>query len=171
MPKDIKPRDTMLSGSVNLGGLLTIRVTKTYDQSTATKILTLIEEARERKAKLENFITRFARYYTPAVIILALCLGLLPPLLLNLPFKPWIYRSLVLLVISCPCALVLSISLSYFAALGKCAKRGILIKGSNFLDLLAKLKVLALDKTGTITKGVLKVSRISPSNGLNRESS
>ncbi len=168
-PKSVKVGDEVLSGMINLSGMLTIRVTKPFAESTVSKILELVEEARSRKAKAEKFITKFARYYTPVVIMLAIGIATIPPLALNEPFSSWIYRALVLLVISCPCALVLSVPLSYFASIGKFAKEGILVKGSNFIDLLSKAKIVALDKTGTLTKGTFKVVDVVAKNGFNKE--
>lgn len=144
-------------------------VTRPFTESTVSKILELVEEARGRKAKAERFITKLARYYTPVVIALAVGIAVIPPLTLNEPFSPWIYRALVLLVISCPCALVLSVPLSYFASIGRFAREGILVKGSNFIDLLSKAKVVALDKTGTLTKGTFKVLDVVTRNGFSKE--
>ncbi len=168
-PKRVEVGDEVLSGMVNLSRVLTIRVTRSFAESTVSKILELVEEARNRKAKAEKFITKFARYYTPVVIALAFCIAVFPPLALNESFSPWIYRALVLLVISCPCALVLSIPLNYFASIGKFAREGILVKGSNFVERLSKTKVVALDKTGTLTKGKFKVVEVIAKNGFNKE--
>ena len=168
-PKRVEVGDEVLSGMINLSGTLTIKVTKPFSESTVSRILELVERARSRKAKVERFITRFARYYTPAVISLAVCVAVLPPLILKEPFSRWIYRALVLLVISCPCALVLSIPLSYFASIGRFAKDGILVKGSNFIDLTSRARVVAFDKTGTLTKGTFKVVDVVTKNGFSRE--
>jgi len=168
-PRDVYEGDEVLSGMVNLSSLLTIKVTKTFSDSTVSRILQLVQEASDRKAKVEKFITKFARYYTPAVILIAVFLATLPPLLFNEPFKPWIYRALVLLVISCPCALVVSLPLSYFTSIGKAAKSGILVKGANFLEALSSTRVVALDKTGTLTKGSFQVSRVVPRNEFTEE--
>jgi len=168
-PRSVKVGDEVLSGMINLSGMLTVRVTKPFAESTVSKILELVEEARSRKAKAEKFITKFSRYYTPVVIVLAISIATIPPLTLNEPFSPWIYRALVLLVISCPCALVLSVPLSYFASIGKFAKEGILVKGSNFIDLLSKAKIVAFDKTGTLTKGKFKVVDVVARNGFSKE--
>ena len=168
-PRSVKIGDEVLSGMINLSGMLTVRVTKPFAKSTVSKILELVEEARSRKAKAEKFITKFARYYTPVVIALAVGIATIPPLALNEPFSPWIYRALVLLVISCPCALVLSVPLSYFASIGKFAKEGILVKGSNFIDLMSKAKIVAFDKTGTLTKGTFKVVDVVAKNGFSKE--
>lgn len=168
-PREVVEGGEVLSGMVNLSGLLTVRVTKPFSDSTVSRVLELVEEAASRKAKAEKFITRFARYYTPAVIILASTIAAIPPLILNEPFTPWIYRALVLLVISCPCALVISIPLSYFASIGKAAKRGILIKGANFIDVLKSTRVVAFDKTGTLTEGSFKVASVVATNGFSEE--
>ncbi|MDK2782097.1 MAG: Zn2+/Cd2+-exporting ATPase [Archaeoglobi archaeon] len=168
-PRNVSKGGEVLSGMVNMSSLLTIKVTKPFTDSTVSRILQLVEEAGGRKAKVEKFITKFARYYTPAVILIAISLAVLPPLLLEEPFKPWIYKALVLLVISCPCALVVSLPLSYFASIGKAAKNGILVKGANFLEALSSAKIVAFDKTGTLTKGSFQVSRVSPRNGFTEE--
>jgi Cd2+/Zn2+-exporting ATPase len=168
-PRSIAVGDEVLSGMINMTGLITVKVTKLFQDSTVSRILKLVEEAGSRKAKAEKFITRFARYYTPAVISMAISIAVLPPLLLNEPFFPWIYRSLVLLVISCPCALVLSIPLSYFASIGKAARDGILIKGANFIDVIRNAKVFALDKTGTLTKGSFEVVKVVAKNGFSKD--
>lgn len=168
-PKRVGVGDEVLSGMINLSGTLTIKVTKPFSESTVSRILELVERARSRKAKVERFITRFARYYTPAVIFLAVCVAFLPPLILKESFSKWLYRALVLLVISCPCALVLSIPLSYFASVGRFAKDGILVKGSNFIDLTSRARVVAFDKTGTLTKGTFKVVDVVTRNGFSRE--
>ena len=169
IPREVKPGDQVLSGMINLSGLLLVKVTKEFKESTVARILRLVEEASARKARVEQFITRFARYYTPVVVGLAALIAFLPPLLTGTLLTLWVYRALVLLVISCPCALILSIPLGYFGGLGKSAKEGILVKGSNFLDLIASLKIVAIDKTGTLTKGVFKVSEIIPENEFSRE--
>ncbi len=168
-PKFVRVGDEVLSGMINLRGVLTIRVTKPFTESTVSKILKLVEEARGRKAKAEKFVTKFARYYTPVVIALAVGIAVIPPLTFKEPFPPWIYRALVLLVISCPCALVLSVPLSYFASIGRFARDGVLVKGSNFIDLLNKAKIVALDKTGTLTKGTFKVVDVVTRNGFSKE--
>ena len=161
LPRSIKEGDTVRSGCINLDGVLKIRVTKEFGESTASKILELVENASSKKAKTENFITKFARYYTPFVVFLALFIALVPPLF----FKGnWIIRALTFLVISCPCALVISIPLSFFAGIGGASKQGILIKGSSYLETLAKTKTVLFDKTGTLTKGVFKVTGISSQN-------
>ena len=168
-PREVAEGDEVLSGMVNLSGLIVVKVTKEFEDSTVSKILKLVEEASSRKARAEKFITRFARYYTPAVIALAAGIATLPPILLNEPFSDWIYRALVLLVISCPCALVVSVPLSYFASIGKAARLGVLIKGANFVDTLSSTKIFAFDKTGTLTKGSFKVSGVVARDGFREE--
>jgi len=168
-PRSVAEGDEVLSGMVNMGGLITVRVTKPFSDSTVSRILQLVEEAGSRKAMAEKFITRFARYYTPAVIALASSVALIPPVMLGEPFTPWIYRALVLLVISCPCALVLSVPLSYFASIGKAAREGILVKGANFIDVLSSAGIVAFDKTGTLTKGNFRVAEVVAKNGFSQE--
>jgi Cd2+/Zn2+-exporting ATPase len=168
-PRSVAEGDEVLSGMVNMGGLITVRVTKPFSDSTVSRILQLVEEAGSRKAMAEKFITRFARYYTPAVIALASSVALIPPVMLGEPFTPWIYRALVLLVISCPCALVLSVPLSYFASIGKAAREGILVKGANFIDVLSSARIVAFDKTGTLTKGDFRVAEVVAKNGFSQE--
>ena len=158
VPREVVEGDSILSGCINLSGLITVRVEKEYEDSTVAKILELVEHASSRKAGAEKFITRFARYYTPAVVGFAIVLGLIPPLVTGQPFADWIYRSLVFLVASCPCALVISIPLTYFSGLGACSNHGILIKGSNYLEALAEMKCAVFDKTGTLTKGQFVVN-------------
>ena len=168
VPRDAKAGDSVLSGCVNLTGLLHIRTTKEFDESTASKILELVEDAGARKSRAEAFITRFARVYTPIVVGLAVALALLPPLvrMALLGMEPlwsmWIYRALTFLVISCPCALVISIPLSFFAGLGGASRAGVLVKGSNYLEALASVDTVVFDKTGTLTKGVFEVTDIHP---------
>jgi Cd2+/Zn2+-exporting ATPase len=166
VPRKAKLADMVLSGCVNQTGMLTIKVIKIYSESTVSKIIDLVENASEKKAKTENFITTFARYYTPFVVVCAALLALLPPLLFGGEWVDWLRRSLVFLVISCPCALVLSIPMSFFAGIGKAAKSGILIKGGNFLEAFNNLEIAVFDKTGTLTKGVFKVTEIFPANGF-----
>ncbi|MDR2518162.1 MAG: heavy metal translocating P-type ATPase, partial [Spirochaetaceae bacterium] len=152
LPLDAGPGSGVLSGSINKTGLLTIKVTKTFTESTASKILGLVQDAGGRKSPTENFITKFARYYTPAVVFLALALGLIPPLFIpEARFSQWIHRALVFLVVSCPCALVISIPLTFFGGIGGASRQGILVKGGNYLAALAKMNVIAFDKTGTLT--------------------
>ena len=165
MPRDVGVGDSVLSGSVNLRGLLKVRTEKRYEDSTVARILELVENAAERKSKSESFISRFARYYTPVVCISALALAVLPPVVSigfgNAPnWGDWIYRALSFLVISCPCALVISVPLSFFAGLGGAGSEGILIKGSNYLELLSKVKCIVFDKTGTLTKGSFSVKDV-----------
>lgn len=162
LPREVAKGDAVISGCVNRNGLLEIEVTKEYGQSTVAKILELVENAGSRKAETENFITKFARYYTPVVVFCALALAILPPLMLGGGWKEWIYRALSFLVISCPCALVISIPLSFFGGLGGASKQGILIKGSNYLEALAQTEMVVMDKTGTLTKGNFAISRINP---------
>ncbi len=165
-PRTVAEGDEILSGMLNMSGLLTVKVTKPFSDSTVSRILQLVEEAGGRKAKAEKYITRFARYYTPAVIAMAAGIAILPPVMFGEAFAPWLYRALVLLVIACPCALVLSIPLSYFASIGKAAREGILIKGANFIDALKSTKIVAFDKTGTLTQGSFKVSEVVAKNGF-----
>ena len=166
MPRNVKIGDEIISGCININGLLKVKTTKEFEESTASKILELVENASSRKSKSENFITKFARIYTPAVVFSAIALALIPPFIrmaiMSLPadFGTWIYRALTFLVISCPCALVISIPLTFFAGLGGASKEGILIKGSNYLETLSKVKTVVLDKTGTLTKGVFDVDAV-----------
>lgn len=174
VPVDVREGDEILSGSVNLNGILEVRVTKIFDESTASKILELVENAGSLKSKSEKFITKFARIYTPIVCYLALALALIPPIIEifiigNAHWGKWIYRALTFLVISCPCALVISIPLSFFAAIGASSKLGILIKGSNFLEILSKVDTIIFDKTGTLTKGTFEVVDINVKNGTKEE--
>jgi Cd2+/Zn2+-exporting ATPase len=159
----------VFSGCVNQTGKLTIRVTKIFSESTVSKILDLVENASGRKAKTENFITVFARFYTPAVVFLACLLAVLPPLFFGGVWQNWIQRGLIFLVISCPCALVLSIPLGFFAGIGRAAKSGILVKGGNFLEAFNSLDIVVFDKTGTLTKGNFKITGINPEEGFTRE--
>ncbi len=169
LPREVMPGDALLSGSINLGGLIQARVTKPFGESTVSKILNLVENAGEKKSNSEQFITKFARYYTPAVVGAAVLLALLPPLLLpGEAFSTWIYRALSFLVVSCPCALVLSIPLSFFGGIGGASRQGILVKGGNYLEALAQTQIVVFDKTGTLTKGVFRVQEIVP-NGIARE--
>jgi Zn2+/Cd2+-exporting ATPase len=162
--------DEVLAGMINQTALIYVKVMRTSSESSISRILDLVENASQRKAVTERFITRFARYYTPVVVILAAGIALLPPLFIpNATFNEWIYRALVVLVISCPCALVVSIPMGYFGGIGAASKRGILVKGSNFLDILADVKTVIFDKTGTLTKGVFKVVEVTPINGRSAE--
>ena len=167
MPRDVATGDEVISGCINLSGLLKIRTTKEFEESTASKILELIEDAGSRKSKSEDFITKFARIYTPAVVYAAIALAVLPPLLrLALAMDPawgtWAYRALTFLVVSCPCALVISIPLSFFAGIGGASKEGILVKGSNYLEILSQTKTVVFDKTGTLTRGKFAVTAVHP---------
>ncbi len=162
LPREVSVGDSAISGCINLRGALTIQVTKTFGESTVSKILDMVENASARKAKAENFISRFARYYTPVVVILAVLLAFLPPLLLKDNFSDWIYRALNFLVVSCPCALVISIPLGFFGGIGGAAKQGILMKGSNYLEALSSADAFVFDKTGTLTKGNFKVTKLTP---------
>ena len=165
VPRSVRPGDTALSGCVNGEGLLTLKVTKTLQESTVTKILDLVENASNRKAKAENFITQFARVYTPAVVILAALLAILPPLFVG-GWADWIHRGFVFLVISCPCALVISIPLTFFGGIGAASRQGVLVKGGNFLEALNKVDTVVFDKTGTLTKGVFRVNQILTAEGI-----
>ena len=170
VPRKLKEKDMALSGTINQTGVLTIKVTKIFSESSVSKILELVENASSKKAETEKFITTFAKYYTPIVVIGALLLAILPPLLFSgQTFSEWIYRALVVLVISCPCALVISIPLGYFGGIGSASRKGILVKGSNFLDALTQVKTVVFDKTGTLTKGEFKVSEVVTSNGFTKE--
>jgi len=161
VPRSIHEGDEILSGCVNLSGVLRVEVTKVFTQSTASKILELVTEASESKSKSENFITKFARVYTPIVVIAAVLLAAIPPLF-GASFSTWLYRALMFLVVSCPCALVISVPLAFFGGLGGASRKGILIKGSNFMDTLAKTKTVVFDKTGTLTEGVFEVTAVHP---------
>lgn len=167
VPRKIKPNDEVLAGMINQTGLITVKVTRIFGESSISKILEMVENATSKKAETEKFITTFAKYYTPVVVFGALLIAVMPPLLISgATFSDWIYRALVVLVISCPCALVISIPLSYFGGIGGASRRGILVKGSNFLDALTQVKTVVFDKTGTLTKGEFKVSEIVTSNGF-----
>ncbi len=162
IPRSVLVDDEILSGCINLNGLLKIKVTKEFGESTVSKILNLVENVSSKKSKSENFITKFAKYYTPIVVIIALILAGLVPLITKENFSTWIYRALSFLVVSCPCALVISIPLSFFGGIGGASKMGILIKGSNYLEALSKVDTIVFDKTGTLTKGVFAVQKIEP---------
>lgn len=167
IPKDCEPGDEVISGCVNITGLLTVKVSKNYGESTVSKILDLVENASNRKSNIESFITKFARYYTPAVVIVAVVLAVVPPLFYpGALYSDWIYRALTFLVISCPCALVISIPLSFFAGVGGASKAGILVKGSNYLEALAKAEIVVFDKTGTLTKGTFEVTGLYPAKSI-----
>ena len=166
VPRRVSSGSPVLSGCVNQNGLLVVRVTKEFGETTVAKILDLVENASSKKAKAENFITRFARYYTPAVVIAAALLAFVPPLVLSgHPWAEWIHRALIFLVVSCPCALVISIPLGFFGGIGGAGKCGILVKGSNYLEALASAETVVFDKTGTLTKGVFRVTQIRPAAG------
>ncbi len=170
MPKDMTKGDSVLSGCINLSGLLVIKVEKPYTDSNASKILELVEYASAKKARTEKFITRFARIYTPVVVIAAAILAVLPPLLVqDVSFKDWIHRALIFLVVSCPCALVISIPLGFFGGIGRASKRGILVKGGNHLENMALVDTIVFDKTGTLTEGSFEVSQIVPRNSTKEE--
>ncbi len=169
VPRNIEAGNTILSGMVNSSGVLTVRVTRPYAESSVQKILDLVENASSRKAPTEKFITTFSRYYTPAVVLIALGIALIPPLLGAGSFNEWIYRALTILVISCPCALVISVPLGYFGGIGGASRQGILVKGANFLEALTKVKTVVFDKTGTLTQGVFEVVKLSPARGYSSE--
>ena len=160
VPRTVKEGDDLVSGCVNGNGLLRAEVTKEFDDSTVAKILELVENASSKKAHVENFITRFARYYTPAVVIGAVVLAVIPPLFLGQSWAEWVRRACTFLVISCPCALVISVPMSFFSGIGAASKKGVLVKGSNYLEIMSKLHTVVFDKTGTLTKGEFKVARI-----------
>ncbi len=161
LPREVAENDEILSGSINLNGVIKIKVTKEYGESTVSKILDLVENASSKKSKSENFITKFAEYYTPIVVIIAVILAIVPPLLIkDATFSDWIYRALSFLVVSCPCALVISIPLSFFGGIGGASKMGVLIKGSNYLEQLANTEIIVFDKTGTLTEGVFEVQKV-----------
>ncbi|MCD8317054.1 MAG: cadmium-translocating P-type ATPase [Eggerthellaceae bacterium] len=169
VPREITAGDDIISGCVNLNGTLTVKVTKPFEDSTVSRILELVENAADKKAKTENFITRFARYYTPAVVIVAVVLAVIPPLLGWGAWSDWILRGLTFLVVSCPCALVISIPLSFFGGIGGASKVGVLVKGSNYLEVLAEVKTMVFDKTGTLTNGTFDVVAIHPVDGISPE--
>ena len=170
MPREIAEGDEVVSGCVNLSGAIKVKTTKTYGDSTATKILELVENATEHKSKSEAFITRFARVYTPIVVFAAIALAVIPPLILSLTphpspltsFSTWLYRALMFLVVSCPCALVISVPLTFFGGIGGASRRGILVKGANYMDILAKVNTVVFDKTGTLTRGQFAVTAVHP---------
>jgi len=169
LPKDVKVNEEVLSGFINLNGVIKVKVTKEYGESTVSKILDLVENASNKKSKSENFITKFAKYYTPIVVITALILAIVPPLIIkDAVLSDWIYRALSFLVVSCPCALVISIPLSFFGGIGGASKMGVLIKGSNYLEALSNTEIVVFDKTGTLTKGVFEVQKVAPE-GISKE--
>lgn len=169
MPQDYKTGQEVLAGMINLSGAIKIRVSKPYAESTVAKILEMVENAEENKAETENFITKFASYYTPVVVFCALALAFIPTLLFNAPLNEWVYRALVFLVISCPCALVVSIPLSFFAGIGSLSRQGVLVKGANFVEALNAVKIVVFDKTGTLTEGIFKVQKIIANKGFSEE--
>lgn len=169
IPRKVEIGNSVISGCINKEGVLYIRVEKEFGESTVSKILDLVENASTKKAKTENFITRFARYYTPVVVIGALLLALIPPVFFGLEFSNWLNRALIFLVISCPCALVISVPLSFFGGIGGASKCGILVKGSNYLEALAKVNTVVFDKTGTLTKGTFKVTKVHAANGVSEK--
>ena len=169
VPRSIRKGDEALSGCINQSGLLTLKVTKSFGESTVSKIIDLVENASARKAPTENFITTFARYYTPVVVGMAAVLAIIPPLVLGGGWSEWLRRGFVFLIVSCPCALVISIPLTFFGGIGAASKRGVLVKGSNYLEALNKVSVVVFDKTGTLTKGVFEVANIIPAAGYQKE--
>lgn len=175
LPKEVEAGDSVLSGCINLSGTIRIKTEKLFGQSTVSKILELVESSASKKAKSEQFITKFARYYTPSVCALSFAIGVLVPLVLMISgnsaeWSKWIYRALTFLVISCPCALVISVPLSFFAGIGGATKSGILIKGSNYIETLSKVKTVIFDKTGTLTRGAFEVKKINAENGFEEDS-
>ena len=169
VPREVEVGSDILSGSININGVITAEVTKEFEESTVSKILDLVENASSKKSNSEQFITKFARYYTPAVVIMAVLLAVIPPLMIKgATFSDWIYRALAFLVVSCPCALVISIPLSFFGGIGGASKEGILVKGSNYLEALSQTEIAVFDKTGTLTKGVFNVQEIHPQ-GVSKE--
>lgn len=164
LPRSVDEGEEVISGCINQSGLLKVRVTKEFGQSTVAKILDLVENSASKKAKAENFITRFAKYYTPVVVTAAALLAVIPPLILGGGWANWIHRALIFLVISCPCALVISVPLSFFGGIGGASKSGILVKGGNYLEALANSEIIVFDKTGTLTKGVFRVTSVHPEN-------
>ena len=169
IPREVEVGSDILSGCININGVITAEVTKEFGESTVSKILDLVENASSKKSNSEQFITKFARYYTPVVVIIAVFLAIIPPLVIDgATFSDWIYRALAFLVVSCPCALVISIPLSFFGGIGGASKKGILVKGSNYLEALAQTEIVVFDKTGTLTKGVFNVQEIHPE-GVSKE--
>ena len=169
IPREVEVGSDILSGCININGVITAEVTKEFGESTVSKILDLVENASSKKSNSEQFITKFARYYTPVVVIIAVFLAIIPPLVIDgATFSDWIYRALAFLVVSCPCALVISIPLSFFGGIGGASKKGVLVKGSNYLEALAETEIVVFDKTGTLTKGVFNVQEIHPE-GVSKE--
>jgi Cd2+/Zn2+-exporting ATPase len=170
VPRSVSPGEKIMAGMVNSHGLLKVKVEKTFGESSVSKILSLVQNASARKAQTEQFITRFARYYTPAVVFTALAIAFVPPLVFTgQSFSKWLYRALTMLVISCPCALVVSIPLGYFGGIGGASRRGILVKGANFLEAMTNVDAVVFDKTGTLTKGVFKVTDVKAENGYSKQ--
>lgn len=170
VPREVKEGDEILSGFINKNGVLKVKVTKEFEESTVSKILNLVENAAGKKAAAEKFITKFAKYYTPAVVGIAAALAIVPPLLIHeATFSQWLYRSLVFLVISCPCALVISIPLGFFGGIGSASRNGVLVKGGNYLEALNSLHTVVFDKTGTLTKGIFEVAGVYPQNGFSKD--
>ncbi len=169
VPVSISPGSEVFAGTLNQDGVLQVEVRKPLAESSVSRMLSLVQNAASRKAKTERFITRFARWYSPAMVALALAVALIPPLVIpDQSFREWFYRALVLLVISCPCALLISIPLGYFGGIGGASRRGILVKGANYLDVLANVRTVVFDKTGTITQGQFQVTEIVPEAGISR---
>ena len=165
LPKDVEAGDEVISGCINLSGVIKIKVTSMFEESTVSKILEMVENASSRKAPVENFITKFAKYYTPVVVFSAVALAIIPPLVIaDATFSTWIYRALLFLVVSCPCALVISIPMSFFSGIGAASARGVLVKGGNYLQILSKVNTVIFDKTGTLTTGKFKVDKICGDN-------
>ena len=169
VPREVNINDKILSGCINLNGVLEIRVEKEFGESTVSKILDLVENATNKKAKTENFITKFSKYYTPIVVFLALIIAFIPPFITKTDMLGWVYRALTFLVVSCPCALVISVPLSFFSGIGSASKKGILVKGSNYLELLSKTEIAVFDKTGTLTEGVFDVQKIANEKWIDQE--
>lgn len=169
VPREVRPGDAVISGCVNGETALRVKTSKAYEDSTVARILQLVESASEKKTRMENFITRFARWYTPIVTVTALLLALIPPLFFGAPAASWIKRACIFLIVSCPCALVISVPLGFFGGIGAASKRGVLVKGSNFLETAAELKTLVFDKTGTLTRGEFRVVGIHPAEGCSEE--
>ena len=169
VPRRVAEGDEIISGCVNGSGTLKVKVIKAFEDSTVSKILELVENASSKKARVENFITRFAKYYTPVVTIGAVILAILPPIILGGGWAEWIQRACIFLVISCPCALVISVPLGFFGGIGASSNLGVLVKGSNYLEAVAEMTTIVFDKTGTLTKGEFKVSEVLPVNGSKEE--
>lgn len=170
VPRDIGPDSEVISGAINLSGVLKIRVTSTYEDSTVAKVLDLVENASNRKAPVEKFISKFARFYTPIVVGIAVVLAIVPPLVMGFDhFQHWLYTAMIFLVVSCPCALVISVPLTLFAGIGSASKHGVLVKGSNYLESLAAVKTMVFDKTGTLTTGQFSITKLNPADGVPKD--